>query len=202
MPSPDCFTKNSLIAHRVLRVVAALLCASVLFYAWNLNQVVQVALSASSKSNPASTLVLLGKRAPRAHIDRDFRARLDRVQDILDQNPSRALVISGGGPGKTEAVVAMEALSGGVYKKAWQLEQNSTSTWENLVNTRHLLANSETPVAIVSNRYHLARIQQMADSLDIPIELVAAEDHLVMSLSTCAALLREAAFLSVSKVLR
>jgi uncharacterized SAM-binding protein YcdF (DUF218 family) len=95
--------------------------------------------------------------------------------------------------------VAQTFLFAGPNKRHWVLEQTSRTTLENLVFTDRLLGNA-TPLAVVSNRYHLARIQFLARALGQPVQLVAAEDQLQWSWSTTAALLREAAYLSWARV--
>ena len=179
------------------RAAAWMFVAAVLFYAWNLGQVVMVAQSANSQSTSGGAILLLGKHAPAGHIDADFQSRIDRVQGLLAQSPQRATVLSGGGQGKSEAMVAWEALKGGHEKALWRLETASRNTQENLANAKLLIAPSSQPVSVVSSRYHLARVDRLAHAAGLSVELVAAEDHLSFGLASCAVLLREAAYLSL-----
>lgn len=56
------------------------------------------------------------------------------------------------------------------------IESNSTSTWENIVNSKPLLDECDSLVA-VSDRYHLARIQLIAKIHGVqPMETYAAEE--------------------------
>jgi uncharacterized SAM-binding protein YcdF (DUF218 family) len=173
---------------------------AVLFYAWNLVQVIVVAQSANSRSSSEGAILLLGKRAPLGQVDADFQARIDRVQDLLMQSPTRPTVLSGEGSGKSEAHLAWEALRGGQEKASWRLETASRNTRENLDNAKALIAPSAQPTSVVSSRYHLARVKRLAHATGFNIELVAAEDRMDFSATSCAVLLREAVYLSLLSI--
>ncbi len=57
-----------------------------------------------------------------------------------------------------------------------QLEEQSKNTLDNLKNARQMLQREKiTQVTLISNRYHLARCQLIANSLKIKHTLCAAE---------------------------
>lgn len=197
MSSPDSSAMWPQTAKNIMRSGLLVLAVVLSFYAWNLAVVIQAASSAPSYASGQGTIVLLGKHAPGEVIDQDFRARLDRVQQLLEVSPDRPLVLSGGGLGKSEARIAWENLQDTGSKHTWRIEQASRTTLENLVNTKDMLTGSDHSVAVVSSRYHMARIERLARSIDFQVNLVAAEDRLTWDVGTSIALLREAAYLSL-----
>lgn len=79
-----------------------------------------------------------------------------------------------------------------------EMEEASLSTWENFLLTKELLiARGQSPacVAVVSNRYHLARCKAIADAVGIPVVLCAAEDRMDASMESLVLLTREAFYL-------
>ncbi|MDF1749505.1 MAG: YdcF family protein [Alphaproteobacteria bacterium] len=86
-------------------------------------------------------------------------------------------------------------LDQGIAPDTIQCESTSRSTLENLTSVRSRLnAQTDRPV-IISNRYHLARLEIMARGLGLPYPLCPAEDHIPWSLSQFGKLLQEAVFI-------
>ena len=74
-----------------------------------------------------------------------------------------------------------------------KLEQDSSSTLENLRNSRHML--DQQTAIIISNRYHLARCGAFAASLAIPHQLCASENAFSLDAGNFAKCLLEAFYL-------
>lgn len=91
--------------------------------------------------------------------------RVSTAADLYHKKLIKKLFLSGGkGSGTyiTEAqVMKSYAEQRGVEAGDMILEGDSTSTWENIHNTRPLMAGCRTVVGI-SDRYHLARIEFLA----------------------------------------
>ncbi|WP_420729998.1 YdcF family protein [Hwanghaeella sp. 1Z406] len=74
-------------------------------------------------------------------------------------------------------------------------EDGSRSTLENLTYLRSALAPGTDRPVMITNRYHIARLQIMARGLGLNYPLCAAEDEIPWSLSQCGKLLLEAAYI-------
>lgn len=128
----------------------------------------------------ARQLLVFGKHLHNKRIDEDYRQRLLKAAELMRQKPDRYLLLLGGAAnlGQLSESVAGEQflLEQGVEQHRMSREEQSRNTLENLRNARNLLPGStDTQVALISNRYHLARIHTMAESLGIRHQLCAAE---------------------------
>lgn len=181
-------------------VVAAAACvlSAGLVYLGYLVHVVRTAWRAPTRPARADTLLLFGKHAPQGRVDRDFEARLDRAVSLWREAPPASLLLLGGGADNepTEAEVARrELLARGVAGDApLHLEAKSRDTLQNLRNARDLLRGARPRVALLSNRYHLARCALFARQLGFEWELCAAEPRLRLTPRTLLRLAGEAAY--------
>jgi len=131
---------------------------------------------------PTGLVVVFGKRLVDDRPDRDYRARLETAARLVTGSSGRILIV-GGRTGRariTEAEAGEQLLRDipGCSERRIVLEQTSRDTLTNLRNMRELLAEnaSREPLTLISNRYHLARVGQMATSLGLQYRLCAAED--------------------------
>ena len=138
---------------------------------------------------------------PDGALPKDFRCRLARAARILADCPGvRAVILVGGptgGPGRpSEASAGREWLvARGVPAETIRCEEASRNSLENLRALRDLLEPEADIPAIVSNRYHLARLGVLARGLGLPIRLIAAEERFTPSPAFLARALGEAFFL-------
>jgi uncharacterized SAM-binding protein YcdF (DUF218 family) len=145
----------------------------------------------------ARRLLVFGKRLLRGQIDDDYRQRLDKAAALMQELPERRLLLLGGA-GKdgelSEAAAGMAyLLSLGVPEARLMREEQSQNTLENLRHARALIqGDAHEPVALISNRYHLARIHTMAESLGIDHQLCGCETGFRISLKILPRLLIEA----------
>lgn len=120
--------------------------------------------------------------------------RVSTAAELFDQGRLHRLFFTGGrgeGNSKSEARVMQQyAVSLGVPAGRITLEENSRSTWENLLYTRSLTEDCRSTLAI-SDGYHLARIRLIAgiQGWDLP---TYPADHPPSILFTARSLLREA----------
>ncbi|WP_170164681.1 YdcF family protein [Thiocapsa rosea] len=142
-----------------------------------------LAVGLRTKADGATgVVVVFGKRLVEDRPDRDYRARLETAARVAAVSSRRILILGGrtGGARITEAEAGEQMLRElpGDYELRIALEQTSHDTLTNLRNARELMAQSESrePLTLVSNRYHLARVGQMATSLGLRYRLCAAED--------------------------
>ncbi|MEW8625429.1 MAG: YdcF family protein [Candidatus Thiodiazotropha sp.] len=141
--------------------------------------VYRTAKSASSQCD-CDSLLVFGKRLTKQGIDQDYRLRLEKTTELMRNNPSSTLLLVGGtAPGDeiSEAQAGQDYLTGkGIAESRLRLEQQSQNTLENLQHARAMLSKQDAyPVALISNRYHLARISTIATSLSLNHQLCASE---------------------------
>lgn len=132
--------------------------------------------------DPTGVVVVFGKRLVDDRPDRDYRARLETAARVAAASNSRILILGGrtGTARITEAEAGKQLLRDipGCEERRIVLEQTSRDTLTNLRNVRELVAADalREPLTLISNRYHLARVGQMATSLGLSYRLCAAED--------------------------
>lgn len=139
-------------------------------------------------------IVVLGAQVRGDHVSVALEERLVASRDYLQENPETKAVLSGGqGPGEnlTEAQAMFDWLTeNGIGADRLIMEAASTSTWENLVNSRRLieedqgleaLAGSGISVGIVTNNFHVYRGTMLASCAEYPsVYGIAARSHSVM----------------------
>lgn len=98
--------------------------------------------------------------------------RVDTAVRLYQEKKVQRLILSGGkgseGQESEAAVMQRLALDAGVPLSALSLEEESHSTLENLANSKPLLTDCDTIVG-VSDGYHLARIEMLADRVGLPL---------------------------------
>ena len=145
------------------------------------------------------TLLVPGKKLEGNLPDQDFRFRLDRAAALASNSLSTVIL----GAATADAQVS-EASAGLGYLRAQypnysghiDLEQASTTTFENFRNAREMLG-GDRACAVISNRYHLARCLSLARSVGVNVVPVAAEAKIRLPLM---AWLREAWFMHLFDV--
>ncbi|MCG7910053.1 MAG: YdcF family protein [Candidatus Thiodiazotropha taylori] len=147
--------------------------------------VYRTAYSANNQCG-CDSLLVFGKRLTRQGIDQDYHLRLEKTLELMQHNPlSTLLLVGGAAPGEdlTEAQAGRDYLiDKGIDESRLRLEQQSQNTLENLQHARTMLTQQDAyPVALISNRYHLARISTIATSLSLNHQLCASEAKLQFS---------------------
>jgi uncharacterized SAM-binding protein YcdF (DUF218 family) len=173
-------------------VLTAALCFSIPFSI--------VAASAKTDSEPeAPYLLILGAGVNGTVPSLSLHNRLTAAKMYLETYPEARAILSGGqGPGEeiTEAECMRRWLeAAGIFSKRLILEEQSTSTQENIQNSLAILeAMGEDPrgrLAIVSSEYHLYRAKLVAKELGAePVGVAAKTTKPILKLNY---MLREAA---------
>jgi len=92
--------------------------------------------------------------------------RVTTAADLYKDGKVHTLILSGGrGEGNTlseAAIMRQEAVRYGVLAKDIVIEDQSHSTWENLLHSQNLTSQCSSVVG-VSDAYHLARIEKIAE---------------------------------------
>lgn len=146
-------------------------------------------------------LLIPGKRLVDGRPDGDFECRLRRAAGLSARQPNHLILILGGMTGNapvSEAAAGARFIRSLPNGESLHVEQESASqdTLTNLRNVRDLLRDrpDDTNAILISNRYHLARIGLIADSLGIAHRLCPAEDRFGHAVTIWPVLLRESFF--------
>lgn len=104
--------------------------------------------------------------------------RLQVATDYLHKYPHVIAVVSGGqgaDEDRTEASVMKDyLLAEGIAPERILVEDEATSTYENLVYSKQLLPEDVTEVTIISNDFHLRRASYLAEKIGFHVDVHAA----------------------------
>jgi uncharacterized SAM-binding protein YcdF (DUF218 family) len=166
-----------------------------------LRRVVEVGGLRVDPQHASSPLLVPGQPLIEQRPDPDFELRLRRAAALAALDPGHLILILGGVTGDarvSEAAAGARFLrslpNGGALRI--ELECASRDTLTNLRNVRTVLQQrSGGPAAtLISNRYHLARIGLLAESLGICHRLWPAEERFAPSPRLWPTLMRESLF--------
>jgi uncharacterized SAM-binding protein YcdF (DUF218 family) len=179
----------------VIVITAAIPLLLICFY------VLRIALSSSNHADPYSGCFVFGKRLMNGSVDDEYRLRLEKALQLIRERPERPVLLLGGALSAgaiSEATCGLRYLQQHDLPERYniRLEEQSKNTLDNLQNARQMLQREEIDqVVLISNRYHLARCQLIANSLKIKHTLCAAEQKSSINSSTLLKLLIEAAYI-------
>lgn len=130
--------------------------------------------------------IVLGAQVKKGNIPSlSLQYRLESALAYAIENPHVKLVLSGGqGPDEDieEAVVMRNfLLENGIAGDRLIVEDQSTSTYENLLFSQELLPDDVDSVTIITSDYHLHRAKLLARKLDWDTDVVAAETPKVVA---------------------
>jgi len=105
--------------------------------------------------------------------------RLNETFQYLETYPHVKVIVSGG-QGEDEPISEADFMyeylvREGIDERRIIIENQSTSTYENLLYSKERLPKEVTKVTIISSDFHLARAQKIAGSLDLQSDVVAAQ---------------------------
>ena len=171
--------------NRAKWVLTALIAAG--FCCFFISEVPVIRASAGHENPGAAYVIVLGTGVNGTVPSRSLTERLETAEIFLRENPEVTAVLSGGqGPGEdiTEAK-AMESFltSCGIAPERLILEDKSSNTKENLINTFALLREmdesfSQKGMNILSSEYHLYRAEGYAKLLGEEVGTIPAKTHL------------------------
>ena len=122
-------------------------------------------------------VLFLGAKTKDNVMSNALRARVDYAIELYQSGQVGAVIFTGGFRDKdpareqSESALARDyAVQRGVPTQRIWIEQRSTTTLENLREAQAIVnAQGFAQVALVSDRWHLARAQAMARDLDLPV---------------------------------
>lgn len=131
-------------------------------------------------------LIVLGAKVNDDSPSKVLKERLDQAYDYHLRYPKTKIVVSGG-QGKdelhSEAMVMKDYLiSKGINSNLIIVEDKSTSTQENLENTKKIIGN-QTSIGLVTNDFHIFRSSLLCDRIfDTKCQLQTANTNIKDSL--------------------
>lgn len=133
---------------------------------------------------------------------KSLKYRLDAAYDYAEKYPDVQLILSGG-QGQDEPMTEAEAMRNYLVNKGFDenrliLENQSTSTYENIKFSMTKIPLTEKKITIISNDFHLARAKMIAENLGYEnVDVVGAPTPKAVTLKLEA---RERAGLILQKI--
>lgn len=124
-----------------------------------------------------SAIAILGHQLENGNISEDYQSRLDRAVALYRDSDKPVIKILGGCPqlGISEARAGHQHLmQQGIPDKDLSMEEMSTNTLQNMPHSRNWFSLHDE-VILVTNRYHLERLQTLADGIGLMIQPCATE---------------------------
>lgn len=144
------------------RLMLAILVCTSIWVMWVLRPI-------PATQQAASTLIVLGAAQYNGRPSPMFKTRLDHALHLYRKQHIRQIIVTGGiGKGDiySEGNIGRRYLiKHGVPAGMVSAERASYSTWENLQNSKSLLANPKTPITLVTDQIHAPRALAMAQKL-------------------------------------
>lgn len=167
-----------------------------LSYLYYLKKIFHTAKNETHYCDNDVVIFVLGKKLKNEAPDKEYVQRLERVQNILNQDDNSKVIILGGKTGKatiSEAHAGKQFLQkNNIDTSRINLEEASRNTLENIKNAIALLKEQNKKIIVVSNRYHLLRAKQMAKGFGLEVELCAAEEKFNLNFLSAFKLITEA----------
>ncbi|TSI03193.1 YdcF family protein [Lysinibacillus sp. BW-2-10] len=125
-------------------------------------------------------MVILGAKVrPDKSPSLSLQNRLDVAVDYLQKHPHVQVIVSGGQgadePATEASIMANYLIDAGIDPLRIQLEEKSTSTYENLLFSKDFLPEGVKNITIVSNDYHLARARYLANVVGLEADVLVAK---------------------------
>ncbi len=155
------------------------------------------AVKTSCKTPDTEQLIILGKKLTHNQPDKDYLARLNRA--IRLSGNATDIHILGGYTGESSI---SESASGKSYlqtkkiaAKHIYIEEMSRDTLDNLKQLKSSKLIKDTPIILITSRYHLARAGLMAQGFGFNVLACAAEDTYTSAVLASLRLISETFFL-------
>lgn len=131
-------------------------------------------------------IIILGAQVRGNKPSATLKYRLDKGYEYLEEHPETKAVLSGG-QGPDEIMTEAEAMhiylvQKGIAEERLILEDESHSTYENLINSFKLIdaEKEDAVICVVSNRFHILRAQIQAKKLGRQVGGIGAKSYLYL----------------------
>lgn len=137
--------------------------------------------SASQKPTQSTTVVVLGCRVYGQTPSLALEERLEAAYHYLKDNPDIKCVVSGG-QGKNEDISEAKCMytylvEKGIAQERIYMEDQSTSTRENLLFSKEVIEKNDLPkaITIITNEFHQYRARLIGEDLGLEVYAVSAK---------------------------
>ncbi|MEK5185012.1 YdcF family protein [Solibacillus sp. FSL W7-1324] len=162
---------------RIIFAILFILLILVLIFYW-LDHEMNAALKNEANGSNEYVVVLGAKVKPGGIPSQSLKNRLDAAVDYLQKYPTVKAIVTGGqgaDEDRTEAsVMADYLIKHGIGEDRILLEDQSTTTYENLLFAKELMPEDTESITIISNDFHLKRATILARKLGLKADVVAA----------------------------
>ncbi|MFJ8513996.1 YdcF family protein [Lysinibacillus xylanilyticus] len=162
----------------VTRLGVILLAICIVVFIW-LGEEMKQGVQPAANGTATYIIVLGAKVKPGGIPSLSLKNRLEGAVKYLNKYPHVKVIVSGGqgaDEDQTEASVMFKYLQDkGIDTNRILVEEQSTSTYENLLFSKELLPKGTKKITILSNDFHLKRAKYLAESLGFEVDVVAAE---------------------------
>ncbi|MFJ5565843.1 YdcF family protein [Lysinibacillus xylanilyticus] len=162
----------------VTRLGIILLAICIVVFIW-LGEEMKQGVQPAPNGTATYIIVLGAKVKPGGIPSLSLKNRLEEAVKYLNKYPHVKVIVSGGqgaDEDQTEASVMFKYLQDkGIDTNRILVEEQSTSTYENLLFSKELLPKGTKKITILSNDFHLKRAKYLAESLGFEVDVVAAE---------------------------
>ena len=169
--------KGGIFLKRIIFALLFILIILVLIFYW-LDYEMNAALKNEADGSNEYVVILGAKVKPGGIPSQSLKNRLDAAVDYLQKYPTVKAIVTGGqgaDEDRTEAsVMADYLIEHGIAEDRVLLEDQSTTTYENLLFAKKLLPANTESITIISNDFHLKRATILARKLGLKADVVAA----------------------------
>ena len=169
--------KGGIFLKRIIFAILFILLILVLIFYW-LDHEMNAALKNEANGSNEYVVVLGAKVKPGGIPSQSLKNRLDAAVDYLQKYPTVKAIVTGGqgaDEDRTEAsVMADYLIKHGIAEDRVLLEDQSTTTYENLLFAKELMPENTESITIISNDFHLKRATILARKLGLKADVVAA----------------------------
>ncbi|MFJ8518444.1 YdcF family protein [Lysinibacillus xylanilyticus] len=162
----------------VMRLGVILLAICIVIFIW-LGEEIKQGVQPAANGTATYIIVLGAKVKPGGIPSLSLKNRLEEAVKYLNKYPHVKVIVSGGQGAdeeQTEASVMFKYLQDkGIDTNRILVEEQSTSTYENLQFSKELLPKGTKKITILSNDFHLKRAKYLAESLGFEVDVVAAK---------------------------
>lgn len=169
--------KGGIFLKRIIFALLFIVLILVLIFYW-LDYEMNAALNNKADGSNEYVVILGAKVKPGGIPSQSLKNRLDAAVDYLQKYPTVKAIVTGGqgaDEDRTEAsVMADYLIKHGIAEDRVLLEDQSTTTYENLLFAKELMPENTESITIISNDFHLKRATILARKLGLKADVVAA----------------------------
>ena len=170
-----------MVAKMLKTVLSTILCIGILIFA--VTEVIILSASTGNPEEPCEYIIVLGAKVDGTSPAMSLQSRIDTAYDYLSTHPDTVAILSGG-QGEDEDISEAQCMFAELTKmgipadRLW-LEDQSTSTWENLHFSLAVMESKTgsrpEKIGVLSSEYHLYRTGLFA--ADYGFEAVGIPAH-------------------------